>query len=214
MPDKRKILEDKIDRLLAAHEIQNLMSRYEYLHMANLHAETIQLFAQDTPGVRLENGARGVYEGLAGVRRFYGDLAKGMANPVGQLHLHTSTTPVIEVAGDGKTAQGVWVSPGVETSPAKDGGEPSAMWAWIKYGVDFVKEADEWKIWRLHMYRIFMTPYDKSWADVDPAPARQSPSADRPNTYDWVYRRTVRPENVPAPPEPYRTWDDSQSFVK
>jgi hypothetical protein len=207
-------IHQKLQLLSDIHEIQNLMSRYEYLHVANMHQETTELFAQRSPGVKLENGARGIYLGIEGVRRFYGDLSKGMGDNIGHLHLHTSTTPVIEVAGDGETAQGVWVSPGVETSPAKDGGQPSAMWAWIKYGVDFIKEGGEWRIWHLHMYRLFITSYDKSWAEGEPAPAKQAADADRANSYDWVYRRTARAENVPLPPVPYERWDESRSYVK
>jgi hypothetical protein len=206
-------LEQKVQRLIDVHEIQNLMSRYEYLHAANLHLESVALFAQKTAGVRLENGARGVYEGLAGIGRFFGDLAKGMGDGVGQLHLHTSTTPVIEVAGDGRTAQGVWISPGVETSPARNGNPATAAWAWVKYGIDFVKEEGQWRFWHFHMYRIFFTPYNKAWTEIEPAPAQKAASADRANTYDWVYRTTVPPENVPAPPTPYESWDEARAYV-
>lgn len=207
-------LQEKIQRLTDLRALQNLMSRYEYLHAANMHAQTVELFARKTPGVKLENGARGIYDGLEGVQRFYGDLAKGMGDNVGHLHLHTSTTPVMEVARDGKTAQSVWISPGVETGPPKEGREAMAAWAWIKYGVDFVKEDGAWRLWHLRMYRIFMAPYNKSWVEVVPAPAGKAPSADRPNSYDWVYRTTVSPQNVPAPPTPYDTWDESRAYVK
>jgi hypothetical protein len=207
-------LRQKIQRLRDLHAVQNLMGRYEYLHAANLNQQTPGLFAQKAAGVKLENGARGIYLGIAGVSRFFGDLAKGMGAGAGQLHLHLSTTPVIEVAGDGHTAQGVWISPGVETSPPNDDKPASALWAWIKYGADFIKEDGEWRIWHLHMYRVFMAPYDKSWTEVNPAPAKQAADADRPNSYDWVYRTTVAPENVPAPPTPYEAWDDARAYVK
>jgi SnoaL-like domain len=212
--NKSVTLQQKIQRLQDLGAIRNLMGRYEYLHAANLHGQTPELFAQKAAGVRLENGARGIYLGTEGITRFFGDLAKGMGDGAGQLHLHLSTTPVIEVAADGQTAQGVWISPGVETSPGKDDKAASALWAWIKYGVDFIKEDTQWKIWHLHMYRVFMAPYDKSWTEVNPAPAKQAPDADRPNSYDWVYRTTVAPENVPAPPMPYAAWDESRSYVK
>lgn len=32
---------------------------------------------------------------------------------IGILPVHSLTTPVIEVAADGKTARGVWISPGL-----------------------------------------------------------------------------------------------------
>ena len=69
---------------------------------------------------------------------------------VGQLLLHVTTTAIIEVAEDGKTAKGFWYSPGM----IKETGQ-NAQAIWEAYGADFVKEGDEWKIWHLHMYTDF-----------------------------------------------------------
>lgn len=209
-----KSLEDKIQHLFDIHEVQNLMSNYAYLHAAGMHDETVALFAQHTPGVRLENFNRGIFDGIESVRRFYMGVKEIEGDRIGHLHLHTLTTPAIEVAGDGKTAQAIWISPGVETMP--ENGEISAMWAWIKYGADFIKEDGKWKIWHLHMYHIFSTPYNRSWADKDPTPKKSHPGnikADRPISYSWEYSPDVAPENVPAPPTPYDTCDESRSYV-
>jgi hypothetical protein len=204
--------EAEVDRLIAVHEIQNVMGRYEYFHAAGLDEDVIALFAQKTPGTRLELN-RGVYEGIEGVRKFVMTTAKGEGNRIGHLHLHAVTTPVIEVAGDGKTAQGVWISPGVETGPGQNGGF-NADWSWLKYGVDFVKEDGHWKFWHLHMYRIFTVPYNKSWAEIPPPTPRTAPEADRPATFYAGYSTTAAPEYAPAPPTPYATWDESRAFVK
>ena len=64
-------LEKRVQRLEDIHEIQNLMSRYEYLHTAGLHEETAEMFAKNIPGVRAEIGPWGVYEGTEGIRRLY-----------------------------------------------------------------------------------------------------------------------------------------------
>ena len=69
---------------------------------------------------------------------------------VGQLLLHVTTTAIIEVAADGKTARGFWYSPGMIK---ETGSNASAMWE--AYGADFVKEEGGWKIWHLHMYTDF-----------------------------------------------------------
>jgi hypothetical protein len=34
----------------------------------------------------------------------------------------------------------------------------------MKYGADFKKEEGRWKIWHMHVYGLFMAPYDRSWA--------------------------------------------------
>ena len=61
-------------------------------------------------------------------------------------------TPVIEVAGDGKTAKGIWYSIGIGVRPNvnSDGTyTKSTSWMWEKYAVDFIKEDGKWKIWHL-----------------------------------------------------------------
>jgi hypothetical protein len=162
-----------------------------------------------------------VWDGAESVQRLYTDvhnyLEKERTDPRGTMMQHTLTTPVIEVAGDGKTAKGVWISPGHETQ--RIGDDLQAYWCWVYYGVDFVKEDGEWKIWHHHVYLIFQTPYEKSWVEASEFPAvaeklddRLKP--DRPNTYDWRYTTTGLPEYEPAPPDPYETWDESTAYVK
>lgn len=73
---------------------------------------------------------------------------------VGQLLLHVTTTAIIEIAADGKTAKGYWYSPGMI---AESGSSANSIWE--AYGCDFVKEDGEWKIWHLHMYTDFMCQF-------------------------------------------------------
>ena len=69
---------------------------------------------------------------------------------VGQLLLHVTTTAIIEVAEDGQTAKAFWYSPGMIAETGQDAGT-----IWEIYGVDFVKEDGEWKMWHLHMFTDF-----------------------------------------------------------
>lgn len=137
----------------------------------------------------------------------------GEGDRVGQLHMHSLTTPVIEVAGDGKTAKGIWISPGVEGMPG------AAMWAWLKYGADFVKEDGKWKFWHLGVFGIFLTPYNKPWTEQS-LPAGGGPELpeeykpDKKTTYWTSYSTTGKQDLIPAIPEPYETWDESTSYVK
>jgi len=215
----KKSLEERIQRIEDIHEIQNLMSRYEYLHTAGLQDETAELFAKKTPGVRGEIANWGVYEGVQGIRRLYPGLHKYLeGDPTGNMFMHALTTPVIEVAGDGKTAKGVWISPGHETKEVE--GKLRAIWCWIKYGNDFVKEDGKWKIWHLHVYGIFVTPYEKNWIEgsgeipVDiSSRVPDELKADRSATHPfWLYSPTKTTENVPAPPEPYETFDEKAAY--
>ncbi len=69
---------------------------------------------------------------------------------VGQLLLHVTTTSIIEVAKDGKTAKAFWYSPGMIMETGQSAGA-----IWEAYGADFVKEEGGWKLWHLHMFTDF-----------------------------------------------------------
>jgi hypothetical protein len=230
-------LEKNIQHLLDIHKIQNLMGRYEYLHTAGMNVELVDgCFALRTPGVRVELPTWGIYEGPEGVKKAYAGIFDHLYHMhaeemkklypgvefkkerAGAMVQHSLTTPVIEVAGDGKTAKGVWISPGHETMALE--GKLTAHWAWAKYGIDFIKEDGTWKIWHLHVYPIFYTPYEKSWADVEenkemPDFLKTFPDhlkATRPCTYEAAYNRKYVPEYIPAPPEPYETFDETTAY--
>jgi hypothetical protein len=212
----KKSLEERIQRLEDIHEIQNLMGREQFMHTAGMHRETLELFAQKTPGVRVEVDSWGIYEGTEGIRRVgIGVHGYHEKDHIGSMMMHTLTTPVIEVAGDGKTAKAVWISPGHETMLVE--GKLQAYWAWCKYGVDFVKEDGKWKIWHSHVYAIFRCPYETSWVEMPDVPTPPVPDElkpDRPGTYHHPYSTTTAPDYVPAPPEPYETWDEATAYVK
>ena len=203
-------LEERIQRMEDIHEIQNIMGRYEYLHTAGKQEETAELFARKTPGVTAEIANWGVYEGYEGVRKLYVGLHNYIeGDRKGQLNMHTLTTPVLEVAGDGKTAKGVWLSPGSETTKVR--GKPQAFWAWCKYGVDFVKEDGKWRIWHFHVYGVFHTPYEKSWTESPKFERSYVPDelkTDKPSSRPfWVYSPETTTDDAPMPPAPYETWD-------
>ena len=61
-------LEERIARLEAVREIENLMSRYAFYHAACTHEKCLQISALETPGVSVELPF-GVYEGRAGLQR-------------------------------------------------------------------------------------------------------------------------------------------------
>lgn len=208
-------LGERIRRLDDVSQIENMMGRYERMHTAGLHAENVERhWARTTPGVKTHISHVGIWEGAEGIRRFWVNCQNPVWDRLGHMHLHTCTTPVIEIAEDGRTAQGVWLSPGVESAPV---GKP--MWGWVRYGVDFVREGDAWKFWHFRLYRLFMTPYDHSWTEKSLATggARAWPedkAPDRVPQDDWVYSPAAVTRNDPAPPRPYATWTDAQAYVQ
>lgn len=145
------------DKVVALNEIQNLMGRYSMLGHLRGENTLRELFAMKQKDVfwKTPTGPTGPAEME---KRFVNPGEAALGEVGGQLHLHSMLSPVIEVAADGKTAQGVWDSFGPNLSNGNDVGN----WLWVKYGVDFIKEDGAWKIWHLQVFGIFNTPYDKS----------------------------------------------------
>jgi hypothetical protein len=215
----KKSLEERVQRLKDIHEIQNLMSRYQFLHVSGVtHQETADLFAQKTPGVKIEMAGGGVFEGTKGVQRQFTKVFPYMeGDRIGFMATHTLTTPVIEVAGDGKTAQGLWIAPGSTVRRDKKTGKLRAFWILAKVGTDFVKEDNVWKIWHLHIFMIYQTLFEESWLNSNKFPHTDLPAAlkaDRPTTYHKPYSPLSKTELIPALPKPYETWIDEMSYVK
>jgi len=145
---------------VALNEINNLMGKYSHYGVLRGEGTTRELFAMNQPDVfwKTPSGPEGP-EGME--NRF---LQPGEANPGmvgGQLHMHSMLTPIIEVAADGKTAQGVWDSFG----PNISSGDGESSWLWVKYGVDFIKEDGDWKIWHMQVFPMFNTSYYVSITD-------------------------------------------------
>ena len=208
----------RIQRLEDIHQIHNLMGRYIWKHnvfLDNEFPETI--YAKKAKGVSSEVANGGRWEDDDFRNKYKGNSPNEF--PPGNMIMHHLDTPVIEVAGDGKTAKGVWLSPGHETYANAETGECQANWCWCKYGLDFVKEDGEWKIWHYHSYRIFKTPFNIPWTDEFELKGGYPPPVGidlkkripptRPTTYDNPYSTTTLIELVPTPPEPYETWDDN-----
>lgn len=225
------------ERILATNAVANLMGRYSFYSLANTYDKTwTDLFANGDPNLRIEIASRGIWEGGDAAQRLVqhyqaqkDDAPKEMGKDwIGVMSLHTMDTSVIEVAGDGKTARGVWMSPGIETTPV------NASWTWVKYCADFKKTTDgQWKIWNFLVTIMFRAEYDKPWLDALPKP--RPPVASDPNapvrgTFRSLPFQSDRPSDIDpptlftpslvqrleptSPPSPYQTWDDSMACVK
>jgi len=222
MMDTIKALQLRIDRLEAVVQIQNLLGKYVSLHSASRQEETCELFAKKTPGMRcVFNG--NIYEGVKGLERhFLGLLKESEKDLRGRLFLHDLLTPVIEVAADGQSAKTLFSTHGCETLLREDGSRQS-LWSYGKYRFDFVKEDGVWKIYRLYLHGTFNTPYEGLGWSHDPFPVEHA----NHQISNWDPRwapdgRTKIPTKaftieetgcdihnmIPAPPEPYETWDE------
>jgi hypothetical protein len=173
----------QIQRMEDVNAIRNLMGKMDNLYEAGMYEERMAYIAEKTPGVSMEVGARGVFEGVESVRRSLVDteyyyekshgagmrkLFPGVEFPsdfAGKYESNLLGTPVIEVAGDGKTAKGVWTSLMTVGKTHENDPKMSALWIWWKIGADFVKEDGQWKIWHYVKNPVYATNYGTSWVD-------------------------------------------------
>ena len=167
------------ERALASIEVQNVFSKHCYYHEAGLHRAEMEDIWVKRDGEFAETAKwkqpMGINRGYEAIWQFYvinkeksnqqildqlSEIYPEIENKPENLGIggewasHVQTTPIIEIAGDGETAKGVWESPGLlMAAQIRDGKvNKKGGWFWEKYAVDFVKEDGEWKIWHIAMY--------------------------------------------------------------
>jgi len=240
--------EEKVQKALDIQEVQNVMSKHAYYHGLGLNIEELEnIWTQKAPNATFAQNT-GYWVGYDSIYNAYGTIhlanqkaalallrenypdVDADALGAGTLIMHCLTTPIIEIAGDGQTAKGMWYTPGQVTEIGGTG-YPSAMWIWEKYGVDFVKEDGEWKIWHMHICTDCTCPVagDTSWVTsattttsvASAAPTRVfkdtetatvSPTPDISVTTYSSYTNTQVPQNIPKMPEPYETFSETFSY--
>ena len=170
-------LQHETDRNAARGAVENLFSTYMLLHNAFLDEQIVELWVRPgTPGIMARYTNNGKYTTYDSVMEYH----RGRPTPVGKLIFHYTTTPVIEVAGDGETAKGVWIVAGLEsgvTTPAQAAKLPDFMfspkelhgnkvwahWVWVKYELDFLKQDGVWRIWKFRCVEVARAPYEENW---------------------------------------------------
>ena len=235
-PELLEELTRKLERLEAAQACRNLMGLYSYYHCAFRNQEYVGLWAKRDDDLLVMPW--GYYQGIEGVRKCYlqdhGDRndPEIQDSPIlkGGMMMHCVDTEVLEVAGDGKTAKGCWISPGHESCfipdfdkiPGWKKGDPvppdapmvsSCEWAWSKYQVDFIRDADgEWKFWKMRLWPLYKTDFYVPWTqhpDMDPVdfPFHNHKPLPQPN---WAWSMdAVYPADEPEPPLPYEHYEDA-----
>ena len=165
--------------------IENLFSRYMYLHNAFQDEQIKSLWAKrGTSGMSAEYSNVGVYTKYDSIMAYH----SGRPTPTGKLIFHYVTTPLVEIAADGATAKGIWIVAGVESglmSPEQAANAPPflfeqseaggtevhgkkvwAHWVQVKYGVDFIRQDGEWKIWHFRCFEVSRARFDKNWISL------------------------------------------------
>lgn len=251
--DNRPTISDA-ERALAWTQVQNTMSKHMHYHNTGDHEGELNdiWVSKDSPyykTIRWSN-PDGIWEGndfityyvtantenrwksLKALNKIYPEIEVIPENlGVGTLVIHTQTTPIIEIAGDGKTAKGIWYSPGISINAEviNNQEENVGLWYWEKYAVDFIKEGNEWKIWHLQTYYDLTPLMGSDWTESRPRggfqseqpaessgeeqamPERQEPTRQNSNSYKRWSPTTV-PVIMPRFPEPYYTFSETFSY--
>lgn len=109
LENKIREIELKIERQEAVNEIRNLMGRYEAMRFTTKEiVHTPELLATWRPDVSVEEAAHGVVMGTENAIARWEKVKTGNLNAACKMHL--ASTAVIEVAGNGQTAKGTFIS--------------------------------------------------------------------------------------------------------
>lgn len=214
MAVNEKELSLSLFRLRAARECENIAGRFAYFFTASQMHKIAALFtARDD--VRIEM-PWGVYNGADAVSRCFtqdltdrdsDDAARVDEDVRGRLVLNDTTSGIVEVAGDGDTAKGLWMFPGVEGYALEDG--PQAFWNWSFLRIDFVFEDGAWHIWHLTYRSCYNASYSGDWGSGALfVPTPKHCSADEPVPAHYTYSPdAVFPDDELGIPMPYETWE-------
>lgn len=223
-----KAMEKELLRIEAYNAASDLMARFSHLY-ARYQTDGIMALFSDRADTRVEM-VWGVYNGPESIRRcfsFRNPLFTDRMGKNGEMHLRPTASDVIEVAEDGQTAKGVWFVPGLYAQKSRAGDGTEGGWYYAAFGVDFIFENGTWRIWHLHEYARFRSPYDVAWGDIPPFDpyringttkeeyfALDDPAIpDAKPTTIWGYHPYVLyPIDQPTTPEAYDTFRPARAY--
>lgn len=191
-------------------EIENLMGRFAILYSAGQYERLMDFFA-DTDQIYFQRSDVGIYEGKAAIREFFDNLKAHAA--AGSFRMMNLTSPVIQVADEGGTAQGMWFNNGLEAikninalaAPAAD------MWINDKLAVEFLETNEGWKILRMTICEEMRGLYHKSWGEYCEEPEYPEfdtfPEPTRAATKHLPFRIDRKSQKNLTTPEPYTSYE-------
>lgn len=204
--------EEQIRRAFDREQIKNVFAKHCYCHLALRHdLEMEKIWAHNAPNVSW-GFPTGFQVGRDTVWDFYVKANLARNAPPSVCRMHTLATPLIEIAGDGQTAQGMWYTPGfgpIAREPFDPNDGPLlGEWIYEHYAVDFIKEKGQWKIWHMFVASDFNFEVGTTYCGTPPEKDEQE--------VKWVAPGVLRVPMLTTPncgwssfphwPEPYETW--------
>lgn len=232
---KKKIIsrsnEERITRVWDIEKIKDLMSRrtvYEANGQREQELEDLWVKLPENQKTASFGRNWGYYVGMDEIKRCYvkqyneqveAEISKLPDVDVpgtGRFLFHPLSTPNVNLAGDGKTAQGTWYSVGVDCYPAEDG-KGDCSWNCQKICADLIKEPDGWKIWHIVFSNDFISKTGHSVSELNTVYIRGTgrdeidfgnptiPMLAHDPTFTWC-------DNYPPLNDPYESFTDEISY--
>jgi hypothetical protein len=221
--------------------IKNLMGKYANCAILNREGDVFGSFWSAAGDISLAFND-GWYVGQEAVKSYYdacvkrnalvaslmqkrfpeklGKLSEDEVYGIGPFKVKPMASPIIEIAGDGKTAKGLWICQGAynEVEPAG----PVAHWTWGYFAVDFIREGDGWKIWHMQYLNDVDSICGQSWGkpqkpypdlpEFAPLKDFSYPTYTKAETLREYYTPARPVTQAPRIPEPYNTFADTFSY--
>lgn len=161
------------------------------------------------------------------VIKHYPEVGGKDPRPLMEASVHTLVTDVIEVAEDGMSARGSFITPGLIHSTLTEDQAKYCNVLWERYGSDFVCEDGEWKYLHEHVCPDILTRMDTfNWAaeeyaritapvveDAMPPTLGDPPPVADPGPMHAPYSVLSKPQNTVPWPEPYKTLDNDNTYT-
>ena len=226
-------LEEAASRADAYRQVCNAQASHNWGYYQHLHKDELDRYwAQTVDDIVYAHGREAFYghdstyqyyietpkrmceNGRINALKNYGIRVEPPEGPGYRVH-NVISSPVVEVAGDGKTAQGIWMAHTFMSQIDPDGGA-SPSFGLAKYGDEFYCENGVWKMWHRRDYVDSMLPCVR--LDRDPFennhPMFQNGVKTIAQEGDMIYKPYSCTKREPAIPSPYPAWDDSRSYIQ
>ena len=235
----------RIKNAAASQEIEKIKATHSYLHgradgaseMANLWSKSKNCVWAHTFG-RMRGfdqvwfGYVTKYDKMSmenwlGMHEKYPEVGGKDPRPLMECSVHTLATDIIEVAADGMSGRGAFITPGVIHSRLTPGGERFCNVMWERYGADFVFEDGKWVYLHEAVCPDILSKMDAvNWAHDEfarvtdpnpepppPATLGELPPLTDPGPLHLPYSVTGSPQDTAPCPEPYETLDNENTFA-
>ena len=167
-------LHTRIQRAVGAVECEKVMSRHVYWHSAGIHRDEWEEYWSKSVDITWGHGwgrqddrysyyfsyvlekERNAFKTFMGIKLKYPDVENcTRLDGVAEYSNHLTTSPVIEVAEDGKSAKALWQFQAADTRVTACG--PLSIWKIGYMAADLVEEDGEFKVLNL-LYALDIDP--------------------------------------------------------